>query len=151
MKQKEVLKIKQLKHGGGYVDRVALCEIAFQRDGIKYTVLAYYRQDKAIDGIEEFHIVTCGPLHTIPAGAKAIIKTTLKRMVWLQAVKEKIELMETMEGLPKYNAKISRSKIVICKNNGCFHYGNKSHLSGYATFIGKFKADEAENNFLMGV
>jgi hypothetical protein len=70
------------------------------------------------------------------------------RQKTINEVKEKIESIMEFGGIPKFVVVKSQKHLYVCRNNGQFHKGDCCNIPGFATFIGKFTADEAENEFL---
>jgi len=67
----------------------------------------------------------------------------------MEEIKNRIELIKVFpSGTPKYVTRIESGKLVVCKNDGSFHEGNvKNGTGGWATYIGTFTIQEAEQEF----
>jgi len=66
----------------------------------------------------------------------------------LSVLKEKIEEIKAFGDVPAYSVEIGYKYIYVCRNNGQFHKGDApSGSEGWATFIGKFTAEEIKKEF----
>ena len=65
----------------------------------------------------------------------------------IKEIVEKIESANEFGNVPAYSVEAGRKYIYVCRNNGQFHRGNAPNGGGWATFIGKFTADEAKEFF----
>ncbi len=66
---------------------------------------------------------------------------------------EAIRVMEALDAktefgnVPKYAVSVKGGYLYVCRNNGQFHRGGSSGVPGYATFLGRFTAQEAKTRF----
>lgn len=65
----------------------------------------------------------------------------------VKEIAEKIEDIKEFGSIPRYAVECGKKYIYVCKNNGQFTRRDMGD-GPWATFIGKFTADEAEKIFL---
>jgi len=70
-------------------------------------------------------------------------------MKTLKQIARQIEQSKMAFGeIPEYSVVAGTKYLYVCRNNGQHHKGNAIGIPGFATFVGKFTAEEVIERFL---